>query len=51
MVRGVGHPPEVDVGPMVGFGNVGTPHVSLSLYGYGLGTSTRCFLATLGVEF
>jgi len=44
-------PREVDVGPMVGFGNVGTPHVSLSLYGYGLGTSTRWFLATLGVEF
>lgn len=44
-------PREVDVGPMVGFGNVGTPHVSLSLYGYGLGTSSRWFLATLGVEF
>jgi len=44
-------PREVDVGPMVGFGNVGTPHVSLSFYGYGLGTSTRWFLATLGVEF
>jgi len=44
-------PREVDLGPMVGFGNVGTPHVSLSLYGYGLGTSSRWFLATLGVEF
>jgi len=44
-------PREVDVGPMIGFGNVGTPHVSLSLYGYGLGTSSRWFLATVGVEF
>jgi len=42
---------EVDVGPMIGLGNVGTPHVSLSMYGYGLGTSSRWFLATLGVEF
>lgn len=42
---------EVDVGPMIGFGNVGRPHVSLSLYGYGLGTSARWFLATLALEF
>ena len=41
---------EVDVGPMIGFGNVGRPHVSLSLYGYGLGTSARWFLATLALE-
>jgi len=50
-LKPVDTPREVDFGPMVGFGNVGAPHVSLSLYGYGLGTASRGFLATVGVEF
>lgn len=41
-------PREVDVGPMLGFGARG---VSLSLYGYGLGTSTPWYLATAAVQF
>lgn len=44
-------PREVDVGPMLGVGSVGSPRVALSVYGYGLGTSSRWLLATLSLEF
>lgn len=44
-------PREVDVGPMVGFGNFGTRGASLSLYAYGIATSAPSYLATLSVYF
>lgn len=50
-LRLVETPREFDIAPMVGFGTVGSPRITLSLYAYGLGTDTRWLLATLGIEF
>ena len=44
-------PREVDFGPMLGFGKPGAPGAALSLYAYGLGTSTTWYLATLSIQF
>lgn len=50
-LRLVDTPREVDFAPMVGFGRTSSPGMSLSLYAYGLGTSTTWYLATLSVQF
>ncbi len=47
----VASPTEVDVGPMIGFGQPGAPGWSVSLYAYGLTRSEPLFLSTLAVQF
>ncbi len=50
-MRLVDTPREVDLAPMIGFGGTGDQGLSLSLYAYGLGTTSTWYLATLAVGF
>jgi hypothetical protein len=50
-LRVVDSPRELDVGPMIGVGKPGAPGWSLSLYAYGLTTSTTTWLVTGAAAF